>query len=120
MAILLASTRIYLAVTATAVSDDNSLTTAWEKTRGQIFNLSSIGFLAGLKLFLPTLLVGCLTGLLEFALGGDFYSMGQALMIWSMMVFGMIVFLPLGALLYAHFYSHQQSPGMGDGGLVGN
>jgi hypothetical protein len=128
LVVLLASTRIYPAITVTAVSDDNSLKTAWRKTRGQILRIGTIGFLAGLKLFLPMLGVGLLVGLLTWLLGSGFSIVGQGIMIWFMMVIGMIVFLPMNALLYAHFYqdkplpddSQNQSAFHGGGGPVGS
>jgi hypothetical protein len=119
LAAIIASTRIYLAVTASAIQDDTSLKTAWHRTRGQILNISAIGFFAALRLFFPFLLVFGLSALIEFLVGHSFHPIIHCVNTWCMSVLALIVFLPINTLLYAHFYQEERAPPAQVDGAVG-
>ena len=102
--------RIFIAIPATAITDDNRLKVAFQKTRGQIVSIGSIQFFASLTMILPFILLWVGTVVVNVIVGTQADAILEGITTGATFIIGQIIFLPVNALLYKHFYSSPAAP----------
>ena len=108
--VLLLGVRIFIAIPATAITDDNRLKVAFQKTRGQIVSIGSIQFFASLTMILPFILLWVGTVVVNVIVGTQADAILEGITTGATFIIGQIIFLPVNALLYKHFYSSPAAP----------